>query len=540
MKVHLGNILLIAVLTLSGCTLEDPPDCLSSQVRCGGTCINPLENSNYCGAKLGGQCNSVENDENFRGRICGSTQKCIDGDCMDPKLADCGNAHLDCRDIFPHFVPEAVVCENNGCKLRDGLKEREGCEQDYYRLNNTCIACGDVYTTTICEDDPITHIGNLTVCAHGDFQVNAATCPGNSCKNAAECGECPNQKIICENRGNTGVLRICHNGKYMESPCPSGYQCKDDLDCADCREGNTRCYNDSSGKGYLEVCTQGIWATPTPCKLQDQPISCAPNGKQCGECINGNTTCREDNETQGWLNTCNNGVWSGEAPCLDFNTNQISCANEKSCGECVKGTTYCFDDPWDDFVGVILECPNGSWADERSCEIASCNPAINDCGYCINGGYCINDKNTNLGTVQYCKNGQMSPNLEKCKTSCNPNNDACGECIDNTMACSSTQSGGKTYYHVNVCTHGKYGEDMMISNWFPNATLECGTYMGDTSFVVKGLIETNRCVTVDGVSYRFMAYLSYYPQMTTTYVFERVCPKGCNVAGTSCEWDDPE
>ena len=52
----------------------------STQVNCGGVCINPQTSKTNCGAKVGGACNNaLSSSPNYKGSSC--TNSCSSGKC---------------------------------------------------------------------------------------------------------------------------------------------------------------------------------------------------------------------------------------------------------------------------------------------------------------------------------------------------------------------------------------------------------------------------------------------------------------------------
>ena len=94
--------------------------CTAGTVACSGTCIKPLEDNTYCGAK--GACNDANSASlNFKGQACAQGTKCIQGKCQ----KECAQNESRCiinqeEGCFSASVL-AILNRNSNCNCKSGI-----------------------------------------------------------------------------------------------------------------------------------------------------------------------------------------------------------------------------------------------------------------------------------------------------------------------------------------------------------------------------------------------------------------------------------
>ncbi len=151
----------------------DGGPCAAGRIACGTICINPLTDSAHCG-----EC----------GNTCGRGERCMDGVCVCPPGAMCGEVGLgDPNDCGGRTCDHLEACVDGRCRCRAG-RTRVG--EECVDLSSDPDNCGVIGNQ--CDGD--------TVCAGG---MCRASCPigTQECDDAcvrlttdpAHCGECGNQ-----------------------------------------------------------------------------------------------------------------------------------------------------------------------------------------------------------------------------------------------------------------------------------------------------------------------------------------------------------
>jgi hypothetical protein len=175
--------------------------CVSGQVKCGTSCIDPSSNRQYCGAKDG--CVGAA--------ACKATEACVDGSC---KLL-CATGQVACGDacIDPQTNP-------NYCGASDPCGTNPGSKCG---ANHVCVAgaCQPV-CPLICDGSCI------------DPQTNPAHCGKSSCTPITSCTACV--------AGECKTWVICGDGKTNCSGTCVDTAGNDNNNCGACgRTCSTQC-----------------------------------------------------------------------------------------------------------------------------------------------------------------------------------------------------------------------------------------------------------------------------------------------------------
>ena len=164
--------------------------CLNNEIICNDQCIDPLTNSNYCGAK--GKCKNTNRDSsNYTGTKCGSLESCVDGQCQ--KNSSLVYCKFD-NETYAYIDPSS---NNSHCGAKGECNNSSSLSPDYEG-----VACNPPYeqcinglcTTLMCFDnqmlcfeegryqcvniDTINHCGKCdTSCIHPQSdEIVSSTC----------------------------------------------------------------------------------------------------------------------------------------------------------------------------------------------------------------------------------------------------------------------------------------------------------------------------------------------------------------------------
>jgi len=81
--------------------------CLTGQVQCGGQCIDPQVNNTFCGAAVGGSCDSTTStDANYQGATCSAVERCTAGSCT----SSCATDQLLCSGKCIDPLSDRIYC----------------------------------------------------------------------------------------------------------------------------------------------------------------------------------------------------------------------------------------------------------------------------------------------------------------------------------------------------------------------------------------------------------------------------------------------
>ena len=220
--------------------------------------------------------------------------------------------------------------------------------------------------SSLCEGTGGTLDGDACVCS-GEKCAEAKWCDANG-KCGSGSGTGPDICADCPNNGTgTSMCPKCEGIKSCEE-CPN--------DCSKCSSPTEpACKNNDKGIGQckdIENCDNSV------CK---ENASCAGSEK-CGECRNYETKCENDDSGKGVIYTCREGAWvkvktCGDVSCLalaDCNDEDKPCTHidEPICGECQEGAFKCEDGnvPEDttyfDYYGEKFTIPKGFITGMRS------------------------------------------------------------------------------------------------------------------------------------------------------------------------------
>ena len=412
--------------------------CGEGLVSCYGTCINPKENNDYCGAD--DLCSKWEK--------CTGSLTCQNGKCLGNESCDDDQMQCVDKDDIGHMER----CQNKTWN-QDVDCEGNSCQED-----NTCGVCknGDIK----CED------GIKKVCEKGkwkdepckDSDGNALSCDAEG-KN---CGACNNGDVKCEN----DKTYTCADGTWGEETSCKGAgdaatSCKSDkTSCGECKNGEVKCVE---GKTYQ--CENGVW--PEEGTMCEDDASCKEDGKTCGKCKNGDYKCSSSKKY-----TCSGGMWPDESEAVPC-PNGASCSDEKECGGCTNGEIKCEG-------GVRKYCNEGSWNTLEECENGvSCREDGKTCGKCLNDAKKCED-----GKSSVCQNGTWGSEL-----SCGGNNYSCMNsqvcCTPGTKKCD-----GKTKKLYTCQDNGTWDNGSACEAGVCKSDVACGECSPGTKSCSGGILKT--------------------------------------------------
>ena len=338
--------------------------------------------------------------------------------------------------------------------------------------------------------------GNVYICVCNNTQCE----PGAVCTESGECEQisCTGDSVCINNSQNKGIKYICNDGKIdISNPTPctideNPVSCNDEKnDCGECLNSDDVSCTNNENIGTIVTCSHG--------KLNKETClgtSCNATNDGCGDCRNGEITCENDENGYGYTKTCKDGAFSDTSkdPCKDGD-NHVSCNESLNiCGKCLNGVTC--DDDNEDKLGYLEICIDGMITTDV-CPSVSCNVNKTDCGACINGKVkCSNEDN--IGKPLKCVNGAYSLALDNCKTgeganqspvSCNETNDGCGECQNGDIVCvNDTNNIGM----IKRCRNGKYEKRYCDNNYSCKDDKACGSCRDETTVCKETLISDSQ------------------------------------------------
>jgi len=473
--------------------------CQLGLVNCGGTCIDPLENRNHCGAIY--PCEGATAGEVcVAGQVCsaGSCQlSCqqglveCDGNCIDP-LADrdyCGASDGCTGEAAGTSCAPGEVCSGGDCQL--------SCQQGLVECNGTCI-------------DPLAdrnHCGASSDCVGGNAGEDCGA--GEVCSAGVCALSCQQGLVECDgtcidpssNRTYCGASGSCE-GAESGTACPQGQVCSNGSCSLSCQQGlidcNGTCIDPQSNRSFCgasgdcagdqagEVCPEGYICANSECV-----VSCPSHQVNCNDtCIDplgdagycgasGDCTGANAGEVCGAGEVCANGVCAvscptGQVNCFDACVNpdtdrnycgaDASCSGGQTCGSgfvCVNGA-------------CTVSCPSGQIACGGKCVDPLSDPA-----YCGASGDCLgNNAGTQCDPGLVCANGTCALScpapLINCGGMCvNPNSDPdhCGASGD----CADPNAG-------DVCESGYVCNNGSCSLSCPSNLSNCSGVCTDTNF----------------------------------------------------------
>lgn len=294
--------------------------CEPSEILCDGQCVNPMENSDFCGAK--GACSSRDkNSANFIGEICTSKQACVNGKCE----TTCNTPNIICNDecIDPMkndgFCGAKGTCTDNNPESDDykGVVCAAGTACRNGQCDKVCdapnILCGDT-----CVDPTKSHdfCGAKGACSSddpGSDDYKGVGCAADeTCRNGVCKTNCTDSEILC----NDTCITPLTNKKYCgaKGSCSSSDENSDDY-------RGTSCNN-------LEICVNGQCVASAPTCFNDTTIEyydqdgtlkkefCEDN-TICydGSCVNTRGTCSADTDCKTTTDFCHHGKCISQLQC---------------------------------------------------------------------------------------------------------------------------------------------------------------------------------------------------------------------------------
>ncbi|MEQ8461446.1 MAG: hypothetical protein RIB77_44605 [Sandaracinaceae bacterium] len=422
--------------------------CPAGQIECGGACVDPATDRDFCGAS--GACTGAD-----AGASCAAGEVCAAGACATscpPGQIECGGRCVD-PDSDRNFCGASASCA--GPDAGDICGAGEVCAA------GTCAtSCpsGQLVCGGRCVDPSSDRAfcGAAGTCSGPD--AGAACVSGEICVAGACATSCPSGQIACGGRcvdpntdraycgasmdcggANAGVTcgagEVCAAG-ICDTSCPAGQiacggRCVDpntdrvfcgaSMDCAGANAG-AMC---SAG----EVCAAGTCATSCPSGQVDcagrcvdpstDPTYCGASADCAG--MNAGDTC-----TAGEV--CAAGVCSASCPsgqvacggrCVDPSTDPVYCGASADCAGMNAGDT-CASGEVCGMGTCTVSCPSGQLACGGRCVDPDTDPV-----YCGAAGDCAG---VNAGDT--CASGEVC-GMGTCSLSCPSGQIACGgRCVD--------------------------------------------------------------------------------------------------------------
>lgn len=284
--------------------------CRPGSVLCNDLCIDPLANSDFCGADL--SCRSYER--------CSTGEVCVEGKCVLSSFSNCSNGEKRCN-----------------------VNNLELCLNGIWRPSETCLG-----STPVCD------------------QV-ALRCVSSS--NTKQSCAIQNITIVdSDSRCIGSTLVSCQDGSVIETPCTTTSVANADPSCDQsekkcaftCRDGFHKasdkcvlnCVSSICGNGEIQICgSDGALQAAKACPQiahAKQYGGCSEDGKRClvTDCETGftpssdgsscmmveNICTANDKKCEGnTLKECSNGIeWRTVENCSDYGK---SCDAQK--GECI-------------------------------------------------------------------------------------------------------------------------------------------------------------------------------------------------------------
>lgn len=370
--------------------------CGAGLVDCGGSCVDPSVNRNYCGAS--GDCTGDVND----GVVCTPGRVCSDGVCR-----------ISC-------IRGTILC---GGRCVD-----PGSDRNYCGASSSCA--GD-NAGEACADGE--------VCADG---VCATSCPAPLIQCGSTCVDPATNRNFC------GASEPCDADEDAENDgtiCAAGDVCADGICGPNCAEGTLRCGDECVNPltnrefcGANGLCdsdeTSGVACSPSEVCVEGS-CTCAGGTLRCGEdCI--------DPET-------NRDFCGATAPCDSDETDGSVCATGELCVEsecelfCGGGTVKCGEacidpDSNPNYCGATAPCDSDETdgavcGDTEVCSEGQCTSVCGegaiDCeGQCVNpsrnAAYCGAAAPCSENPGQPCADNEVCID-EHCETLCEPGETRC-------------------------------------------------------------------------------------------------------------------
>ena len=505
--------------------------CPGGQVACGGRCIDPKTDLNYCGAEVDSETNACKTN----GRVCESGNVCTNGACQVSCLVgqvNCGGKCIDPMNDHDYCGATGTVskCVSIGTPCtksqicNNGVCENADCRPGY-------VACGNDCINPLSDQN---YCGANDNCSLYDACVGGQQCDNGTCRcvvgSALFCKTASGNQCIDSNTSNTncgctetstgqnceamsadGEQYACVYGECKltkcspgETECSSGcinVHANDRNNCGGC---NISCSSMAPSNAQAVGCDSGV--CKFACISSDYFNTCLKDGGDSDECslmtkirceVKGtNTCCGENCETCGANESCSGGRCiesscdSGkmycdsdpESPCKDVSSDKNHCGRcDNNCGEqtdCHDGTCTCTDsakyncgtdaeplcvnlqDEPEHCGNCNTNCETTKPANTHvvACNNGQCEFECNDTHFHKGGsGYAINcvEKNTNTCCGDLCENCE-NLNTERDFYSCDVST---GQCVNygcglGEMLCgTSCTNVASTDVHCGTCNH---------------------------------------------------------------------------------------
>ena len=332
-------------------------DCSSGLIRCGSTCIDPMNSNDYCGASLQGNCTSDDpEDLNYKGEICDSGNVCSMGHCKPVLDTICVGTQVKCGEQCRDPMTDNMYCGAKGTVLT--------CESEGTKCSETQVCFeGECIQNDCSGDTP-----NLCVVE------GQKTCQNINGSDSFHCGACgykcsehaiPNASSsvcaagVCQYECNAGYINVSSEHSASEIKCIDPLSDKDH-----CGASGPDAPGEACAEG--QVCIEGSCMqnncsgdTPDLCMV-DGSTAClnlhSDDVMHCGAC---NYNCSEHATQNATSQSCEEGVCIyvcatgfvnvstessvGSIKCIDPMTDNTYCgaADSENLGEICKGGTVC-------------------------------------------------------------------------------------------------------------------------------------------------------------------------------------------------------
>ena len=289
-------------------------ECMSGYCLVNGMCLNAQTTNEGCGDTCL-DCNHstiahVSTASCFEGKCRPET--CEEGYDTNGKICckkdDNGEVKYDKGDLCSYDCNS--VSDWNGvkcCRKSPGMiftKDSETCDfscgNGYEKSADgaMCIKTGCTDGDKECIDNQEGK-GEFRECQNGKFEKLLNTCTG-SCKPKPDnsCGECITGTQKCDEDSEThiGTVSNCVDGEWQvvvdANKCKNSCD-KDKKNCGVCINGKTKCTSVPSGTDTATTCEYGIWNAPTYCTMPKSSsgleISCSY--KECAPACKSDSSC---------------------------------------------------------------------------------------------------------------------------------------------------------------------------------------------------------------------------------------------------------
>ncbi len=357
--------------------------CLANGVECSGTCIDPLTNPDFCGAK--GTCTTTAQDVNdSAGSICPSGQVCSAGACAvscQPNQVKCSGTCIDPTTSLAHCGAKGTCVTANGdttdsagldCTLQPGTV----CSVDKASGVGSCaVKCptGEVECNGICVD-PLTNDSfcgakGTCVTTAGDANDSAGdSCtshPGTVCDGKGSCSvTCAAGEVLCSgicvdpntNPSYCGVSGTCAPKAGSTGVCVGNQVCNAGTCATTCATGLVNC--------------GGVCVDPTTDSLHcGVTATCTGGQGLAGVCPSG-TVCTTSSGTTSCSASCGTGLSVCSNECVNEKVDPSHCGG---CNACTLQTNVAADD-----------------CIARVCQIGVCKVGFTDCNGTAGDGCEVN------------------------------------------------------------------------------------------------------------------------------------------------------